>query len=275
MVAQATEPGAARARHAIRPRNPELAFAGVPRHWFGGSPMATHLVNGVNLLFPGGERFFIRSVRRYMDRIEGDPELLAQVKGFFGQEGRHAQAHERYFEILEAQGYDVRSFLRVYDRLSAVIEKMAPPELRLAVTVALEHFTAMMAENALRERLLDAAHPAMKKLLLWHAAEEIEHKSVAFDVLKKVNPSYGLRMAGMAVAIVTLSGFWMAALAVLLRQDGVDVRVLKSELRILRDHNPVGERVFGRGIREYVRRDFHPSHNDNYGLARDFFASLE
>ena len=32
------------------------------------------------------------------------------------------------------------------------------------------------------------------------------------------------------------------------------------------------KRVFLRGIREYARRDFHPSQNDNYHLAREYLA---
>src|SRR4051812_33286902 len=89
-------------RVAVRPRAPRLGFESVSRHWLAGSRAATQLANGVNLLFPAGERFFIRSVRYYVDRTS--PELVAQVKGFFGQEGRHAQAHERLFETLRRHG---------------------------------------------------------------------------------------------------------------------------------------------------------------------------
>jgi predicted metal-dependent hydrolase len=278
MAMQARETATApRARHpdrAIRPRNPELGFAGLPRHWFAGSAVATHIVNGVNLLFPAGERFFIRSVRHYLDRIADDPVLTAQVRGFFAQEGRHAGAHERFFAVLEGQGYEIEGFLRAYEKSAyAFIEKMSTPALRLSATVALEHFTAIMAEDALAGDVLAEAHPAMRKLLMWHAAEEIEHKAVAFDVLAKVSPGYPLRMAGMAIAIAMLGGFWIAATGMLLRQDGVTPAARRAELAGLRDRDPIAKRVFLRGIREYVRRDFHPSDNDNYHLAREFLAS--
>lgn len=35
---------------------------GVPNHWLAGSPFATHFFNDLNLVFPDGERFFIRAV---------------------------------------------------------------------------------------------------------------------------------------------------------------------------------------------------------------------
>src|SRR5688572_26260128 len=103
-------------RPPIRPRQPPLAFEGVPRLWFGDNVIATHVANGVNLLFPAGERFFVRSVHRYLDRID-DEELRAQAKGFSGQEGRHAKAHEDFFELLEQNGYRVGGFVRGYTRL--------------------------------------------------------------------------------------------------------------------------------------------------------------
>ena len=121
----------------------------MPRRWFARSVLGTHLANGLNLLFPAGERFFVRSVRRYLDRIE-DPQLREDIKGFSGQEGLHAYAHERYFKALEKQGYDIRRFLSFYETFAyGIVEKVAPGQLCLAATAACEHFTATMAANAL------------------------------------------------------------------------------------------------------------------------------
>ena len=66
-----------------------------------------------------------------------------------------------------------------------------------------------MAEGAFTQGMLDAADPAMQQLLAWHAAEEIEHKAVAFDVLQQIDPSYALRIAGLVYATVMLGGFWL------------------------------------------------------------------
>lgn len=254
-----------------RPRSPGLDHgAGLPRHWLAGSVIGTHIANGVNLLFPAGERFFVRSVSRYLDRIE-DPTLRAQIKGFFGQEGHHAREHERVNELLEAQGYDVRRFLRFYEWLAyGVIERLSPPQLRLATTAACEHFTAILAENALRVRLLDQAPRSIRTLLLWHAAEEIEHRAVAYDVLQQINPSYALRVAGLAMATTCLGGFWLLATLMLLAQEREwgGKRAADDWAEVHRRRKQHG--VFGRGIREYLRRDFHPSQRDLDGLAREF-----
>ena len=120
----------------IRPRVMGFRFDEVPRHWMGGQALATAMANGLNLVFPLGERFFIRSVRHYMDQV--DEDLRKQVKGFFGQEGRHAHEHERFFEIMESQGYEIRRFLRIYEAIAyRGIERLFGPKMHLAVTVAI------------------------------------------------------------------------------------------------------------------------------------------
>jgi hypothetical protein len=267
----------------LRPRKPTFALdaSSIPRHWFGGNVLATHLGNGVNLLFPAGERFFVRAVNYYVQEIR-DPELRAEIRGFFGQEGRHSQAHEQDFERLRAQGYEIDRFLKVYQAFSYdFLERLTGPELRLAATAAAEHYTAIMAEGALAEGVLEHAHPEMQKLLKWHAAEEIEHKHVAFDVLHAVNPSYGLRIAGLALATANLLAWWLAGATVLIAQERLSPRELVRQLRGMRAgqarDRSILRHVFLRGIREYLRRDFHPRDNDNYDLARDYLqtAGLE
>lgn len=258
-----------------RPRTPGVDLdSPLPRYWFAGNAAATHVANGVNLLFPAGERFFVRSVNHYLDQID-DPHLRKQIKGFFGQEGRHAKEHERQFRLLEEQGFDVERILALYEKIAyGTIERIAPKSLSLATTAAAEHFTAIMAENALKNRFLDKAHPAMQQLLLWHACEEIEHRSVAFDVLQKVNPSYGLRLAGLAVASICLMGFWTLCVAALVAQDD-ECSLPRFAREFMRLRQGRGQRAFlKKGIRTYMHPDFHPSQADVDHLAEQYLQSV-
>ena len=262
--------GDAPSRQKITPRSPGFGFEGLPRYWFADNPVRTHIANGANLLFPSGERFFVRSVRHYLTAID-DPALREQVQGFCAQEARHGAAHQRQFEVLRAQGYAPDRFLRAYEWVAwQVLEPSLSPAMRLSVTVALEHYTAIMAEGALGFGALDGAHPKMEALLKWHACEEIEHKAVAFDVLARVAPSYGLRMAGMALATVGLAGFWVTATAALLWQDRAAGRgVTRRQLRDAKQRDrSIARDVFWAGLRRYVRRDFHPMDHDDAHLAR-------
>src|SRR5690349_7062163 len=67
------------------PRDPDLDLTDIPRHWLANNAVGTAIASGVNLLFPQGERFFVRSVHHFMDRIE-DPLLREQARAFFKQE---------------------------------------------------------------------------------------------------------------------------------------------------------------------------------------------
>src|SRR5262249_38018065 len=154
----------------------------------------------------------------------------------------------------------------------------------LSVTVAVEHFTAVMSEGVLGARSLEDADPAVRRLLEWHAVEELEHKAVAFDVLEQVPPSYALRMLGLMLAPLTLRGFWILATRELLHQDGSSLREAARELRALRDeaisrgerdaHESVVTGVFLRGIREYARPGFHPMKRDHTALIADALSRL-
>ncbi len=257
-----------------RIRKMGFSFADVPRHWFYGSPFTTHVANALNLLFPAGERFFVRSVEHYLPQIE-DPALRARVRAFFGQEGSHGHEHKHAFAILEAQGFEIRSWLAWYERIAfGQLERRVPPVIRLSSTVALEHLTAALAEVALTTPFLDHAHPRMRELLRWHAAEEIEHKSVAFDVLKEVDPRYWVRIVGLVLGTAALMGFWHSATTMLLRQEpGYTRERLKQERSAARARGQ-DRKALGRALLEYLRPGFHPDKRDNSGLARDYLASI-
>jgi len=256
----------------IVPREIDVDLARVPKYWMAGNAFATAVSNGINLLFPAGERFFVRSVNKFADRVV-DPVLRAQIKGFFGQEGRHARAHDRFNAVLRDQGFAIDDFLTRYEAIAKWIEARMPAKLNLASTAAAEHFTAILAEGAFTRPVLDNCHPEMARLLAWHAAEEIEHRAVAFDVLQEVDPSYALRMAGLVHATVMLGGFWLWATLMLFRKDHMTPLDALRSLRSMPARDPLVRRIFVRGIREYIRRDFHPNDKDIDKLAEQWFAA--
>lgn len=265
-------PPADGSRSIPRVRKMGMSFDDVPRLWFYG-PFLTHTANALNILFPAGERFFVRSVKHYLPQIS-DPVLLARVRAFFGQEGSHGHEHERVFDMLEAQGFELRPWLEWYERTAfELLEKRFPPNLRLSVTVALEHLTAALAEVALTQPFLDEAHPKMRELLRWHAAEEIEHRSVAFDVLQQVDPRYWVRMAGMAFGFGALMFFWRSGARMLLAQEGTDRKRLREEQREARARGQDRRQLFA-AVLSYLRPGFHPDQRDTDAVAREYLSSI-
>ena len=248
--------------------------ADIPHFWFDDDILATHMANSLNMIFPKGERFFVRSVRHF-EKMITDPKLREDIKGFYGQEGAHSREHERFFEILQSHGLDTTKFLDIYQKIAFdIVESNAPKNLNLAVTAALEHFTAMFATGALSEDDLEGAHPVMRELLKWHAAEEIEHKAVAFDVLQTVDDRYSLRIAGLVAAMILLSSFWTVGTLMLVSQEKKGFRrAMRSFVRGVWERKVMNGQMLD-AFRDYWRRDFHPNQIDNLHLAREYLKSV-
>lgn len=150
-----------------------------PRWWHGGSPYLTALFNCLSATFPKGEAFFIESVRQY--REGADERLLGEIRAFTTQEVIHSREHVAFNARAEEAGYDLSLLdAKVDQRLGETRSK--PPIVPLAATMALEHFTAILAHELLKNpRHLAGADTVSADLWRWHAVEEIEHKGVAYD----------------------------------------------------------------------------------------------
>ena len=138
------------------------------------------LYNALSATFPKGEAFFVESVRAYRD---GAPDKLARGNpGFHDAGSRSTAASMPAFNRRAADaGYDLSPLEAKVDERLALTARQAADR-SLAATMALEHFTAILAHELLADpRHLAGADQASAELWRWHAAEEIEHKGVAYD----------------------------------------------------------------------------------------------
>ncbi|MBB5357583.1 hypothetical protein HDE76_000765 [Rhodanobacter sp. ANJX3] len=164
--------------------------ADIPRFWVEGDAHKTRFFDAMSLMFPDGERFFIDSVRAFRAQIADDPVLDAEVSGFIGQEAMHSREHLEYNDRLEKQGIGAKELVQVLKTFQENRAKKLPPLGQLAVTICLEHFTAMLADQILRHPgTMHRSDPRMAAIWQWHALEETEHKGVAFDVFRRVGGS--------------------------------------------------------------------------------------
>ncbi len=251
----------------------EASFADVPRHFAAdGDLVSSHYAAALSGLFPDGEDYFVRSVRHYRDRIT-DPELKRQVAGFIGQEAMHGREHRAFNARLDDLGYHTKRIERMTKRLLEFRERMVPPIANLALTAALEHFTATMAELILssEEARASFGNESVRDLFLWHALEESEHKAVAFDVYRMVGGSERLRVwtmkfirIGFIVAVAT-EMLWSLA------TDGATYRRgnLRASWRQFR-RSPMMSSELWAQLKEYDRPGFHPDDRDTNTLVADW-----
>jgi uncharacterized protein len=207
-------------------KGPDFGLDGdIPRHWFGGDAFKTRFFDAMSLLFPEGEKFFIQCVRDYRERIT-DPQMQADVKDFIYQEGQHGMVHDAYNQRVARQGVAVEHIENRMLKMLAFQRRHFSRKMTLAQTAAAEHMTAIMAHSFMADRQMFAeADPRMRALYVWHAIEEIEHKSVAFDVMQKVAKiGYGWRILGMLYLSVVFPLHTFLILRHMLKVDGVKNR---------------------------------------------------
>ena len=250
------------------------------RRWHPEGLHVSQFFNALSIFFPEGESFFIDAVLHFRDRIK-DPKLAEQVKGFLGQEAMHSREHRRYNRALIDAGLPAKELEDWLIRRLDLVRKYMSPEEHLAVTIALEHFTAIMANEVLSdERILEGADPRMAAIWRWHAIEETEHKAVAYDVYRDVLGEDGLAYWRRArVMVLTTITFWSFVFLYhlrLVRADGeaTNVRGWWSLIRWMWV-NPGNMRNLIWPWLDYFRRDFHPWQHDNHEFVEAWKAQYE
>lgn len=251
----------------VEPRRLDFSYGeSRTRYWVDGDAFVTRFVEALSMLFPDGERFVVEAVQHYRARIT-DPVLSEQIAGFVRQEGLHSSEHRRY--NARSAGGNASKHQRVARvLLYGFAKRFGKPIDCLAITVAIEHFTAILADELLKNpHYVDHMAPEHARLWLWHAVEETEHKAVAFDVYRAVGGGY-LRRAG---AMFGASGGLVGATAV------VVVRLLAEDGELWRWRNlgsiaswgfltpGVIRRVFMPWL-GFFRPSFHPWQHDNSEL---------
>jgi uncharacterized protein len=211
----------------IQPRN--VMFArdeGTDRWWNSCNPIATAFYNGLSLTFPKGEAFFIDSVRHYRDAVPA--ELQSQIDAFIKQEAAHSREHGHFNGQVERTGYDTAWMHADVERRLAERRKGSPLS-NLITTVALEHFTAIIAHALLKdERHMKGASRDAARLWKWHAIEEIEHKAVAYDTLLAATQHFSAfkRWKVRSLVMLFISNAFLRArlrqLGEFFKQDGIN-----------------------------------------------------
>ncbi|MGV0586828.1 metal-dependent hydrolase [Mycobacteroides chelonae] len=242
------------------------------RHFVLGDIVMSHLLALLSGGFPAGEESFIRSVRRFTGEYD-DPELKKRVAGFIGQEAVHGQQHRMLNDRLVEMGYPMvrlMNFSKDSRRARAwmIGEKMISRRLHLALTAAAEHYTATMAERILSKDEIQSipGDPEVWNLLNWHVFEELEHKSVVFDVYRAVGGSERTRIFAMALLYYSMIPVLTVAVLASIATDPAGWRpitVARQAVGFFR--GPIMRGLMG-DLRIYMKRGFHPDDVDTTAL---------
>ncbi|MFT4763769.1 MAG: putative metal-dependent hydrolase [Oleispira sp.] len=268
-----TKPNTSVIDGAIKPRRMQFNTADMNMAQFAieKNSLISTFFYSLSAMFPEGERFFIHAVRHYQKSVT-DPKVLADIKGFIGQEAHHGRCHEELNDAIEKLGIPMSM---VSDNMTARISMLKHrfgPARQLALTVAMEHFTASLAEFILENpEVLDEAPETFRKMMLWHSVEEIEHKAVAFDLFRLQVNNEWMRRRVMVIAMVSLftriSLFQVRMLWKTKHMPSIAewlgaTRFFWGKKGILRANVS--------GMKKFFKRDFHPNDIDQSALIDDW-----
>ena len=249
------------------------------RLWHGGRVEATAIYNALSSTFPDGEAYFVESVRAFR---EGTPPKLAEeIKAFTTQEAIHSREHDAFNKRAEQAGYDLSKLeQRVRERLA--VGKSRPPIVNVAATMALEHFTAILAHELLKDpRHLRGAEEQAADLWRWHACEEIEHKGVAYDTWLYATrewPRFKRWKVKAKVMLLVTRNFLVdrtAGALELMRQDGVTGLDAWRRLLWYQWVRPGMFRKIAGAWMKYFLPGFHPWNEDDRHLLAAYEATAK
>jgi predicted metal-dependent hydrolase len=190
--------------------------AGTPALWNPRLREVSHAANAISLMMPHVEPYFVRTVRAALPQLDG--ELRAAAQRFVAEESAHHAAHRRYNAAVLAAQPKARCVQRSVAWVCRWMSATRSLRWNLAFAAGAEGVGFALArwtDRHLRALRL-GAEPAVAELFLWHLAEEVAHKEVAFDVWAAVDGSRWRYLRATALATVLLAALGGAGTLVLL-----------------------------------------------------------
>ena len=173
----------------------EMSFEFSPEDdpmWNRAAPEFVAAANGVSLMMPYIEPYFAASIRRVIPELEADhPTLAGTAADFVRQELQHQREHRRFNGLLRARFPKLTRLEGRMRRVYGWLGRTRSTRFNVAFAAsseAIAYSLARWTSDHLAEFMRGGDRVATD-LFLWHLAEEVEHKSVAFDVWEAVDGS--------------------------------------------------------------------------------------
>lgn len=245
-------------------RRMDYEFQDMPKYWCNNEPTFTHYFTGLSTLFPEGESYFVRSVRALRAQVKNNEQLDRDIGAFIGQEAMHSKEHHAFHQSAQQYGLDPESLEKMTGIVLKAIERTFPKKWNLLVTVGLEHYTAVLVVEMMKDVNELMTDEIIRNLWLWHSVEETEHKAVAYDMYEylygKGLDAYIPRIAIFTFSLAMITVMSTLYQVVLLKRDRQLFNL--NSWRKFMHHGREKYKVFIPKFLDYYRFDFHPNDTD-------------
>lgn len=160
-----------------------------------GDPAMSYYFVGAWMMLPYLEPFLIRTVQTAMDTVT-DPKLREEMKRFCAQEGQHFRQHAKANAVVKRihpAGPRLAELEREVEAEFASWTAEKPLKFNLAYGEGFESMTCAAARAQIEVGMFDYMKEPIRGLMYWHILEEIEHRTVCFDVYETVVGDYFYR----------------------------------------------------------------------------------
>jgi predicted metal-dependent hydrolase len=121
--------------------------------------------------------------------------------------------------------------------------------------------------------IAESMHPEMVRFWRWHAAEELEHKAVAFDVFKAAGGGYLLRIFSAMAALLLLALPFNRIVRRMLKEDPQEITAEMRQAAMEMNRKLAGPQL--RMIVQYFKPGFQPGNCGDEEYLREWYASPE
>lgn len=148
------------------------------------------------MLLPYLEPYLIRAMREALPRIES-PELREDVQRFCAQEGQHDREHARANAAIRKQSPGFARLAEIEREIAAeyaAFTRERSLRFHLAYAEGFEALTAAQSRTQFDEGVFERMTGPLRDLMEWQVMEELEHRTVAFDVYQAIFGGYWYRL---------------------------------------------------------------------------------
>jgi predicted metal-dependent hydrolase len=188
--------------------------------WISGRPEFACAANSVSLLMPYAEPYFVHSVRAALPDLDGD--LEERTRDYLAQEQSHFAQHQKFNTILRRHHPRVERLEHWMKRCCDWLARTRSRRFNLAFAAGSETIAFAIARwtESRAQELFLGAEPVPTTLFMWHLAEEVEHKTAAFDAYEAVDGSRLRYAFAMTMSMILLGWFTFVGTLMMLFAEG-------------------------------------------------------
>lgn len=207
-------------------------------------PESSCYLNAISLMLPYLEPYIIRAFKQALPLVSNN-DLRNNMELFIKQEAQHFQQHQRYNEVVRKHYPGVEKYeVRIKEDFDSFLEHK-DIKFNIGYVEGFEALTTGMSIISLDGGMCSRAEGTAGDLFRWHFCEEVEHRTIAYDVYHDLYDEYWHRAKMTTFALKHMAVFIKNVMGIMLKQESI---------RINAEYNGSAGRI--KRLTRFMRKEF-------------------